>query len=82
MSIKSKLTVNVVVVLAIISHGGAYSVIGMGFVKAKLFDLTERSTPFQMRSMELQRAIHAATADLVKVGSSSSRAELATYIRG
>ena len=79
MSIKSKLTINVVVVLAIIATVVLTSVIGMGFVTAKLFDLTERSTPFQMRSMELQRAIHAATADLVKVGSSSSRAELENY---
>jgi len=75
MSIRSKLTVNVVVVLAIIITVVITSVTGMGFVKAKLFELTERSTPFQMRSMELQRAIHAATADLVKVGSSSNQAE-------
>jgi methyl-accepting chemotaxis protein len=79
MSIRSKLTVNVVVVLAIIITVVITSVTGMGFVKAKLFELTERSTPFQMRSMELQRAIHAATADLVKVGSSSNQAELGTY---
>jgi len=79
MSIRSKLTVNVAVVLAIITTVALASVIGMGFVKARLFDLTERSTPFQMRSMELQRAIHAATADLVKVGSSSSRTELGSY---
>ena len=79
MTIRSKLTLNVVVVLAIITTVVLTSVIGMGFVKTRLFDLTERSTPFQTRSMELQRAIHAATADLIKVGSSSSQAELGTY---
>ncbi len=76
MTIKSKLTLNVVIVLGVTVTVVLASVIGMGFVKSKLFDLTERSTPFQMRSMELQRAIHAATADLVKVGSASSQPEL------
>ncbi len=79
MTIKSKLTLNVVMVLGVIVTVALASVVGMGFVKSKLFDLTEKSTPFQMRSMELQRAIHAATADLVKVGASTSQAELNTY---
>jgi methyl-accepting chemotaxis protein len=79
MTIKSKLTLNVVIVLAVIVTVVLASVIGMGFVKSKLFDLTEKSTPFQTRTMELQRAIHAATADLVKVGASASPGELKTY---
>ena len=79
MTIKSKLTLNVVTVLGVIAAVVLASVIGMGFVKSKLYDLTEKSTPFQMRSMELQRAIHAATADLVKVGSAVNPAELHTY---
>jgi methyl-accepting chemotaxis protein len=79
MTIKSKLTLNVVTVLGVIVAVVLASVIGMGFVKSKLYDLTEKSTPFQTRSMELQRAIHAATADLVKVGSAVNPAELHTY---
>ena len=79
MTIKSKLTLNVVTVLGVIVAVVLASVIGMGFVKSKLYDLTEKSTPFQTRSMELQRAIHAATADLVKVGSAVNQAELQTY---
>jgi methyl-accepting chemotaxis protein len=79
MTIKSKLTLNVVTVLGVIVAVVLASVIGMGFVKSKLCDLTEKSTPFQTRSMELQRAIHAATADLVKVGSAVSPTELQTY---
>jgi methyl-accepting chemotaxis protein len=81
MYIKSKLTLNVGIVLGVVVAVVLASVIGMWFVKARLFDLTERSTPFQTRSMELQRAIHAATADLVKVGSVSNRTELRTYCR-
>ena len=79
MTIKSKLTLNVVTVLGVIVAVVLASVIGMGFVKSKLYDLTEKSTPFQTRSMELQRAIHAATADLVKVGWAVNPAELQTY---
>ena len=62
MTIKSKLTFNVITVLGVILTVVVTSLVGMGFVKSKLFDLTERSTPFQTRSMELQRAIQAATA--------------------
>ncbi len=79
MTIKSKLTLNVVTVLGVIVAVVLASVIGMGFVKSRLYDLTEKSTPFQTRSMELQRSIHAATADLVKVGSAINPAELKTY---
>ncbi len=79
MTIKSKLTLNVVIVLSVIVAVVLASVIGMGFVKSRLFDLTERSTPFQTRSMELQRAIHAATADLIKVASAVNGEELKAY---
>ncbi len=79
MTIKSKLTLNVVTVLGVIVAVVLASVIGMGFVKSRLYDLTEKSTPFQTRSMELQRSIHAATADLVKVGSAINPQELKTY---
>ncbi|MDZ4184302.1 MAG: hypothetical protein U1D97_04895, partial [Desulfuromonadales bacterium] len=65
MTIKTKLTINAVVVLFIVTAVAATSFLGMGFVKSKLFDLTERSTPYQMRSLEFQRAIQSTTADLV-----------------
>ena len=75
MTIKTKLTLNVIIVLAIIGAVAITSIIGMGFVKSKLFYLTERSTPFQMRTVEFQRAIQAATSYLVKVGMSRSNDE-------
>lgn len=79
MTIKSKLTLNVVIVLSIITSVVLASVISMGFVKGKLYDLTEKSTPFQTRTMELQRAIHAATADLIRVGTARDPKEFGTY---
>jgi methyl-accepting chemotaxis protein len=79
MTIKTKLTFNVVIVLVIISAVAATSIIGMGFVKDKLFYLTERSTPFQVRTLELQRAIHGAIADIVKVSAARNVEEYKTY---
>ncbi|MBI5634167.1 MAG: HAMP domain-containing protein [Nitrospirae bacterium] len=79
MTIKTKLTLNAVIVLAIIVAVAATSLIGMGFIKARLSDLTERSTPFQMRTVEFQRAIQGVTADLTKVSVALNSDELAAY---
>lgn len=79
MTIKAKLTWNVIIVVVIIVAVALTSIIGMGFVKGKLFYLTERSTPFQMRTVEFQRAIQGATADLIKVSASRSMEEYKTY---
>ncbi|BCB96443.1 hypothetical protein JZK55_13650 [Dissulfurispira thermophila] len=79
MTIKTKLTWNVIIVIIIVGAIAATSIIGMGFVKSKLFYLTERSTPFQMRTGEFQRAIQGATADLVKVSASRGIDEYKTY---
>ncbi|WP_333655466.1 methyl-accepting chemotaxis protein [Dissulfurispira sp.] len=79
MTIKTKLTLNVIIVLVIIGAVVGTSIIGMGFVKSKLFNLTERSTPFQVRTLELQRAIQGTTADLVKVSASKGMEEYKTY---
>ena len=79
MTIKTKLTLNVVIVLVIIGAVAATSIIGMGFVKSKLFYLTERSTPFQMRSVEFQKAIQGSIADLVKVSVANNIGEYKSY---
>ena len=67
MTIRTKLTLNVVIVILIIAAVAVTSIVGMGFVKSRLQDLTQRSTPFQMRTVEFQRAIQGVTADLIKV---------------
>jgi len=70
MTIKIKLTLNVIIVLLIVAAVAATSFIGMGFVRSKLFYLTQTSTPFQMRTVEFQRALQGASAELVKVAAS------------
>lgn len=79
MTIKTKLIWNVIIVIVIVSAIAAASIIGMGFVESKLSYLTEQSTPFQVRTLELQRAIQGTTADLVKVSASKSMEEYKTY---
>ncbi|MBI5098721.1 MAG: HAMP domain-containing protein [Nitrospirae bacterium] len=72
MTIKTKLTLNIVIVLVIIGAVATTSVTGMRFIKDKLFYLTERSTPFQMKTVEFQRAIQGVTADIIKVSASNN----------
>ncbi|MBI5408891.1 MAG: methyl-accepting chemotaxis protein [Nitrospirae bacterium] len=79
MTIKSKLTLNIIIVLIIVGAVASTSVIGMGFIKNKLFYLTERSTPFQMKTVEFQRAIQGVTADIIKVSASNNLEEYKSY---
>jgi methyl-accepting chemotaxis protein len=72
LTIKTKLTLNIVIVLVIIGAVATTSVIGMRFIKNKLYYLTERSTPFQMKTVEFQRAIQGVTADILKVSASNN----------
>ncbi len=78
MSIKQKLMLNMVMVLIIVLAVATASLMGMRFVKSKLQDLTNRSTPYQTRTLELQRAIQGATTELVKVGTAQIREEYTT----
>lgn len=79
MTIKTKLTWNVFFLMIIVGIVAGTSIIGMGFIKNKLFYLTERSTPFQLRTVEFQRAIQRTTTDLIKVSISKNIEEFKTY---
>jgi methyl-accepting chemotaxis protein len=79
MTIRTKLTLNVVIVILMIAGVAVTSIVGMGFVKSRLQDLTQRSTPFQMRTVEFQRAIQGTTADLSKVTSSKNRKDFGVF---
>lgn len=79
MKIKTKLALNLVTVIVMIAAVSITSIVGMWFVKGKLFYLTERSTPFQVRTLDLQRVVQGVTADLVKVGAADSLNDFKTY---
>ncbi|MFZ4857181.1 MAG: methyl-accepting chemotaxis protein [Desulfuromonadaceae bacterium] len=86
MKIRSKLLINTIFVLAIASTVAVTSIVGMGKVRTTLRELTQKSTPFQIKTMEAQRTLHAALAELATLEgtqtegafqSSKSRAESA-----
>lgn len=79
MTIKMKLILNVVIVAVIVGTIATTSYVSMGFIKSKLTYLTEKSTPFQLRTVEFERTIQVTTADLVKVGASRNMDELAQF---
>jgi methyl-accepting chemotaxis protein len=75
MTIKSKLTINIAIVLIIVCAVSVTSVVGMRFIKSELTYLTERSTPYQVKTLEFQKAIQNATTELIKVSSAHSMDE-------
>ncbi|MBU5635311.1 HAMP domain-containing protein [Geomonas sp. Red69] len=77
MTIKAKLILNATIVLIAVAAVSVASFLSMNSIKGKLSYLTEKSTPYQVRTMEFQRALQGATADLVKVGAARSQAEFA-----
>lgn len=79
MKIKAKLTLNIVVVLVIVTAVVATSIFGMLFISGKLSYLTQRSTPYQMRTLEFQREIQGATASLAKVNASGNQKEFQEF---
>lgn len=78
MTIKTKLILNLILITVVIGILFGTSFLGMGFIKSKLSYLTEKSTPFQLRTVEFQRAIQAATSDFIKIGVVRTRQEFST----
>lgn len=75
MTIKGKLyLIMAVTVIGILAIGGS-SLIGMNVVKGKLNILTERSTPYQLQTIELQRATQEHTSGLMKLSVAENVAE-------
>ena len=67
MRIKTKLTLNVLLVLLVIAAVSVTSIGSMRSVKKNLVYLTERSTPFQIRTLESHKAVQAVTTDLTRL---------------
>ncbi|MBI5142621.1 MAG: methyl-accepting chemotaxis protein [Nitrospirae bacterium] len=78
MTIKTKLTLNVLTIILAVAAVAMTSIVGMGFVKEKLFYLTQRSTPYQLKTLELQKAMQSAASDLVEVSMARNRDEFNT----
>ena len=79
MTIKTKLTLNIIIVLSIIASVAVTSIIAMTFVRRNLLQLTEKSTPFQTKTLEFQKSLQTAVSELIKTASSANEAEFNTF---
>ncbi len=79
MKIRTKLTFNILLVVIAVGIVVATSIFGMKFVKDKLSYLTQKSTPYQMRTVEFQRELQGAITDLVKVNAALNLNEYKSF---
>ncbi|MDR3581041.1 MAG: methyl-accepting chemotaxis protein [Oryzomonas sp.] len=77
MTIRTKLILNIIGAIIMIAMVSGTSLFGMRFIRDRLGYLTTRSTPYQIRTAEMQRAIEGAAADLIKTGAVPSKSEYA-----
>lgn len=75
MSIRKKLVLYMLLTITGIVLIGGSSLIGMRFVQNKLTVLTERSTPYQLKTIELQRATQEHTSNLIKAALAATPAD-------
>lgn len=75
MKIKSKLALNSVIILLLMAVIGAAAVIGIRFIEKNIFYLTQKSTPYQIKTFNHQRALQAHASNLLKVAASESLGE-------
>jgi len=79
MSIKTKLILNMIIGAVAVWSIVITSVFGLNFIKSKLSYLTQKSTPYQIRTVELQKELQGAITDLVKVGAAKNDAEFKAF---
>ncbi len=76
MSIKLKLILNVLVIAIIIAGISASSYLGMKFLREKLQYLTEKTTPYQLKTIEFQKSIQVLTSDLLSLSAAQTTESL------
>ncbi|MGD0886103.1 MAG: methyl-accepting chemotaxis protein [Thermodesulfovibrionales bacterium] len=79
MTIKGKLTFNIFTVFSVVGIVAITSIMSMSAIKSKLSYLTEHSTPYQLRTVELQKTVEGVTACLIKVSSARDPQEYKSY---
>ncbi len=79
MTIRLKLIANMALMAVGIIIIAGFSLSGMRFVQGKLHVLTEKSTPYQLKTIALQRTLQEHISNLLKVTSANSAAEHAQF---
>lgn len=76
MTIRSKLNLNMVLMTIGILVIAGFSLSGMKFVQNKLNVLTEKSTPYQLKTIALQRSLQEHISNLLKATAATTEAEI------
>ena len=79
MTIKAKLIGNVLVIAAIIIGISLASYFSMMFIRNKLSYLAEKSSPFQIQTVEFQSNLQKCVTDLVSVNAAKDQTEFAAF---
>ncbi|RJQ44939.1 MAG: methyl-accepting chemotaxis protein [Nitrospiraceae bacterium] len=79
MTIKKKLYLNMIAGISGLAMIAGFSLIGMKFVQGNLFRLTERSTPYQLKTIDLQKSLQEHTSNLMKIASAHSLSDYTSY---
>jgi methyl-accepting chemotaxis protein len=79
MKIKTKLILNMVIGAVAVWSIVITNIFIMNFIKGKLSYLTQKSTPYQMRTVEFQKELQSAVTDLVKVNAARDAKEFQTF---
>jgi methyl-accepting chemotaxis protein len=79
MKIKTKLILNMVIGAVAVWSIVITSIFSMTFIKGKLSYLTQKSTPYQMRTVEFQKELQSAITDLVKINAARDLKEYQTF---
>ncbi|MDD5284989.1 MAG: methyl-accepting chemotaxis protein [Desulfuromonadaceae bacterium] len=75
MKISNKLMLNSSIILVLMAVIGASAVIGIKFIQKNIFTLTQKSTPYQIKTLDNQRALQAHASNLLKLAGSESAEE-------
>lgn len=79
MTIKAKLIGNVLVIAAIIVGISQSSYVSMSYLQKKILYLTETSSPYQIKTVELQLNLQKCLTDLISVNAATDLNEFVTF---
>lgn len=76
MTIRFKLNANMIIIAIGILVIAGFSLSGMKFVQNELHVLTEKSTPYQLKTIALQRSLQEHISNLLKATAATTEAEI------
>jgi methyl-accepting chemotaxis protein len=76
MKIRSKLAANTIVLVTINAAIVGAGLSGISLIRQRVGDLTERSTPYQTRTLDYERSVQGLVAALAKASASKTLSEL------